>query len=206
MGISGENIAYQSFSVPDPVSNMPSPDGALSGASHPTRPAGDAACGLMSGARTRPGGRPRAGRIVRESRPCLPANSRAAAPMADRGLASQTLAAEMARDPFADRAASAAARSRRRPVMASTRTELASARTKLGDTTRHQAAPSRTFPRPLLARAEPQLAHTGALMVAGGDAHAGGTVIFVRQAFKLASFLIGGGGAAFKWTTRLELG
>lgn len=196
MGISGENIAYQSFSVPDPVSNMPSFDGAQSGASDPIHPARDAACGLMSGAWARPGGWSRTGRFVCEDRPCPPANRTASLSLANRGLASQTVAAEMARDPSTDGAASAATRSRRRPFMASTRTELASARTKLGATTGYQAAASRTFPRPLLARTEPQLAHKGALMVARarmlmvarGDARAGGTVIFVRQALKLAPF------------------
>jgi len=176
---------------------MPSFDGAQSGASDPIHLACDAACGLMSGARARPGGWSRAGRIVREHRRHLPANNRAASlSLADRGLASQTVAAEMARDPSAERAASAAARSRRRPFMASTRTELASARTKLGATTGYQAAASRTLPRPLLACTKPQLAHTWALMVARAwalmvaraDAHAGGTVIFVRQALKLAPF------------------
>jgi len=183
-GMLGEGIAYQSVSIPRPVSTMPSRNGAPDPAPDPIdpffRPARDGAPGACdrSGRRSSAGGRlgPHRAEIIRRD---LPARRLAA-----RRLATRPQLARLAYRTRAD-GAGTPARSCRRPLVAPAGAQLASARPELGAPRRRKAT-HRSLSRTLLARAQSQLAYTRTFVVADVDARGSGRFIFVRQEFLLA--------------------
>jgi len=180
-GMMGEGIAYQSVSIPRPVSTMPSRNGASDPAPDPIDPVCWPALGGAIGVCGRSGRGASAGRRLRPDRPEVIRRDLATCRLAARRLATGPQLARRAR---AD-GAGAPARSCRRPVVAPAGAQLASARSELGAPRRHKA-PNRSFPGTLLACAQSQLAYTRAIMVTGVDARGSGRFIFVRQEFLLA--------------------